>query len=113
LFWTTTEPGPGVLVVRLTAADDTQGTIQMTSSQPQVRRTSASTAWFPFRGQPVRPLPRRRRHRQATVPAANQTEITGELATILHDTTRQALQQALDQRSDGRLRLDLPTSRSG
>jgi hypothetical protein len=47
---------------------------------------------------------------QAPVPAANQTEINSELAPILHYTTRQALQQALDQRSDGRLRLDPPAA---
>jgi hypothetical protein len=50
---------------------------------------------------------------QAAVPAANQAEITSQLATILHYTSRQALQQALDQRSGGRLRLDPPTPRPG
>jgi hypothetical protein len=46
------------------------------------------------------------------VPAANRAEITSQLATILGCyTTRQALQQALDQRSGGRLRLDPPTAR--
>jgi hypothetical protein len=39
--------------------------------------------------------------------------LVSQLATILHYTTRQALQQALDQRSGGRLRLDPPTPRSG
>jgi hypothetical protein len=43
---------------------------------------------------------------QASVPAANQTEVTRDLASILHYTSRQALQRALDQRSGGRLRLD-------
>jgi len=44
------------------------------------------------------------------VPVANRTEVTGDLAPILHYTTRQALQQALDQRSGGRLRLDPPAA---
>ena len=46
---------------------------------------------------------------QSAVPAANQAEVNSQLTTILHYTSRQALQQALDQRSDGRLRLDPPT----
>jgi hypothetical protein len=46
---------------------------------------------------------------QAAVPAPNQAEITGQLTTIPSYTTRQALQQALDQRSSGRLRLGPPT----
>jgi hypothetical protein len=48
---------------------------------------------------------------QAAVPAANQAEVTSHLATIPSYTTRQALQQALDQRSGGRLRLNPPTAR--
>jgi hypothetical protein len=47
---------------------------------------------------------------QASVPVANRAQVTGDLATILHYTTRQALQQALDQRSGGRLRLDPPAA---
>jgi hypothetical protein len=43
------------------------------------------------------------------VPAENQAEITGQLTTIPSYSTRQALQQALDQRSGGRLRLNPPT----
>jgi hypothetical protein len=44
------------------------------------------------------------------VPAVNRAEVTGDLAPSLHYTTRQALQQALDQRSAGRLRLDPSTA---
>jgi hypothetical protein len=50
---------------------------------------------------------------QATVPAANRAEITSQLPTILHYTTGQTLQEALGQRSDGRLRLDPLTPRQG
>jgi hypothetical protein len=48
---------------------------------------------------------------QATVPAANRAEVTSQLTTIVDYTSRQALQQALDQRSGGRLQLDPPTPR--
>jgi tRNA A-37 threonylcarbamoyl transferase component Bud32/membrane-associated phospholipid phosphatase len=102
--------GTGVLVVRLTAGCDSRGATQMSSSQPQVRRYQRIDRRAPrlevtrfdlFPGGCVTA--------QAAVPAANQAEITTQLTTILHYTTRQALQQALDQRSDGRLRLDPPT----
>jgi tRNA A-37 threonylcarbamoyl transferase component Bud32 len=102
--------GPGVLVIRLTATCDTRGATEVSSDQPQVRRYQRidrqtprleATRFDRFQGGCVTA--------QATVPAANQTEVTSQLATILHYTSRQALQQALDQRSDGRLRLDLPT----
>jgi hypothetical protein len=103
--------GTGVLVIRLTAHCDPQGATQITSDQPQVRRYQRidrqtprfeATRFDRFQGGCVTA--------QAAVPAANQAEITSQLATILHYTSRQALQQALDQRSDGRLRLDPPTS---
>jgi len=106
--------GTGVLVIRLTAHCDPQGATQITSNQPQVQRYQridrltpgfAATHFDRFPGGCVTA--------QAAVPAANQAEITSQLATILHYTSRQALQQALDQRSGGRLRLDPPTPRSG
>jgi len=102
--------GTGVLVLRLTATCDTRGATPVPSSQPQVRRYQRidrqaprleATHFDRFPGGCVTA--------QAAVPAANQAEITGQLATILHYTSRQALQQALDQRSDGRLRLNPPT----
>jgi tRNA A-37 threonylcarbamoyl transferase component Bud32/membrane-associated phospholipid phosphatase len=102
--------GPGVLIIRLTATCDTRGAIQVSSDQPQVRRYQRIDRQTPrlevtrfdrFQGGCVTA--------QATVPAANQTEINSQLATILGYTSRQALQQALDERSDGQLRLDPPT----
>ena len=102
--------GPGVLVIRLTATCDTRGAIEVSSDQPQVRRYQRidrqtprleATRFDRFQGGCVTA--------QAAVPAANRAEVNSQLATILHDTSRQALQQALDQRSDGRLRLDPPT----
>jgi hypothetical protein len=82
----------------------------MPSSQPQVRRYQRidrqaprleTTRFDRFSGGCVTA--------RSAVPAANQAEITGQLTTIPSYTTRQALQQALDQRSNGRLRLDPPT----
>jgi tRNA A-37 threonylcarbamoyl transferase component Bud32/membrane-associated phospholipid phosphatase len=102
--------GPGVLVIRLTATCDTRGATEVSSDQPQVRRYQRidrqtprleATRFDRFQGGCVTA--------QATVPAANQAEITSQLPTILGYTSRQALQQALDERSDGRLRLDPPT----
>ena len=99
--------GTGVLVVRLTAGCDTQGATEVTSNQPQVRRYQRIDRQTPrFEATHFDLFPGGCVTAQAAVPAANRAEITSELATILHYTTRQALQQALDQRSDGRLRLD-------
>ena len=41
-----------------------------------------------------------------TVPAAQRAELASEVTVLLGFKTRRALQQALDQRSDGRLHLD-------
>jgi len=106
--------GPGVLVVRLTAACDIRGATQMQSDQPQVRRYQRIDRLAPrFEATRFDVFPGGCVTAQAAVPAANRAEVTSELATILHYSTRQALQQALDQRSGGRLRLDPPTARSG
>jgi hypothetical protein len=45
-----------------------------------------------------------------SVPAANRAEVTRDLPAILGYTSRQTLQQALDERSGGRLRLDPPAA---
>jgi tRNA A-37 threonylcarbamoyl transferase component Bud32 len=104
--------GTDVLVVQLTAACDTRGATPMISTQPQVRRYQRIQRQAPglevttfdrFRGGCVTT--------QAAVPAANRAEITSQLATILHYTSRQTLRQALDERSGGRLQLDPPTPR--
>src|SRR5918993_934432 len=102
--------GPGVLVVRLTAACDIRGATQMQSDQPQVRRYQRIDRLAPrFEATRFDVFPGGCVTAQAAVPEANRAEVTSQLATILHYTTRQALQQALDQRSDGRLQLDPPT----
>src|SRR5512132_436333 len=104
--------GTGVLVVRLTAACDTRGATPVSSTQPQVQRYQRIQRQAPgFEATRFDRFPGGCVTTQATVPAANRAEITSQLATILHYTTRQALQQALDQRSGGRLRPDPPAAR--
>jgi tRNA A-37 threonylcarbamoyl transferase component Bud32/membrane-associated phospholipid phosphatase len=103
--------GTNVLIVQLTAACDTQGASQVDSNQPQVRRYQRIDRQTPrFEAIHFDRIPGGCVTTQTAVPAANRAEVTGELAPILHYTTRQALQQALDQRSAGRLRLDPSTA---
>ena len=102
--------GADVLEVRLTAGCDTQGATQVGSNQPQVRRYQRIQRQAPgFEATRFDRFPGGCVTAQVAVPAANRAEITSQLATLLHYTTRQALQQALDQRSDGRLQLDPPS----
>jgi len=104
--------GTGVLVLRLTAHCDPQGATQIASDQAQVRRYQRIDRLTPrFEASRFDLFPGGCVSAQAAVPAANRAEITSALSTILDYTSRQALQQALDQRSDGRLRLDPPTPR--
>jgi tRNA A-37 threonylcarbamoyl transferase component Bud32/membrane-associated phospholipid phosphatase len=99
--------GTNVLIVQLTAGCDTQGASQVDSNQPQVRRYQRIDRQTPrFEAIYFDRFPGGCVTTQTAVPAANRSEVTGDLAPILHYTTRQALQQALDQRSAGRLRLD-------
>jgi hypothetical protein len=105
--------GADVLEVRLTAGCDTQGATQVRSNQPQLRRYQRIQRQTPrFEVIHFDRFPGGCVTARAAMPAANRAEITSQLATIVHYTTRQALQQALDQRSDGRLRLDPPPARS-
>ena len=84
----------------------------MNSTQPQVQRYQRIHRQAPgFETTRFDQFPGGCVTTQATVPATHRAEITSQLATILHYTTRQALQQALDQRSGGRLQLDPPAAR--
>jgi hypothetical protein len=74
--------GPGVLVIRLTATCDTRGATEVSSDQPQVRRYQRidrqtprleATRFDRFPGGCVTA--------RSAVPAANQAEVTGQLAT--------------------------------
>jgi hypothetical protein len=104
--------GTGALVIRLTAGCDPRGATQVSSDQPQVRRYQRIDRLAArFEASRFDLFPGGCITTQAAVPAANRAEVTSELNTILGYTSRQVLQQALDQRSGGRLRLDPPTPR--
>jgi hypothetical protein len=103
--------GTNVLVIELTATCDPQGAAQASSNQPQVRRYERIDRQTPrYQAVVLDQFPGGCVTTQASVPVANRTEVTGDQAPTLHYTTRQALQQALDQRSGGRLRLDPPAA---
>jgi membrane-associated phospholipid phosphatase/tRNA A-37 threonylcarbamoyl transferase component Bud32 len=106
------QAGNRALVVRLTPACDPAGATQMPSQRPGVRhyeqteRTAdgfAATWYDQFPGGGV------------TYRLRSTTDIDGTFATqaplVLGFTTRQALQQALEERSNGRLHLDPPAPR--
>jgi membrane-associated phospholipid phosphatase/tRNA A-37 threonylcarbamoyl transferase component Bud32 len=104
--------GAGVVTLRLTAACAPQGATEMTADQPQIRRYQRVDRLAPrFEATRFDLFPGGCVTAQTAAPAANRAEVTGELSAILGYTTRQTLQQALDQRSDRRLRLDPPGSR--
>jgi membrane-associated phospholipid phosphatase/tRNA A-37 threonylcarbamoyl transferase component Bud32 len=99
--------GAGVMVIRLAATCDPAGASQVLSDQPGTRRlmlihdlapTFSATRFDVFTGGCV--------STQLTAPVASRAEITSEASLILGFTTRQTLQDALEQRSGGRLRLD-------
>jgi len=99
--------GMGAMVIRLAATCDPAGASQVLSDEPGTRRlmlihdlapTFSATRFDVFTGGCVTT--------QLTAPVASRAEITSEASLILGFTTRQALQQALAQRSDGQLRLD-------
>ena len=104
--------GAGVVTLRLTAACAPQGATEVTADQPQIRRYQRVDRLAPrFEATRFDLFPGGCVTAQTAAPAANRAEVTGELSAILGYTTRQGLQQALDQRSDRRLRLDPPGSR--
>ena len=99
--------GNSVAVVRLTAACNPAAADEATSAQPGTRRylrterqaAHFSVTWFDtFDGGCVTT--------RLTAPAAYRSQLTTEATGLLDFTTRQTLQHALDQHSDGRLHLD-------
>ena len=99
--------GMGALVVRLTAACDPAGASPVLSDQPGVRRLMlihdlgpmfSATRFDVFPGGCV--------STRMTAPVASRAEVTSEASLILGYTTRQSLQQRLEERSGGRLHLD-------
>jgi tRNA A-37 threonylcarbamoyl transferase component Bud32/membrane-associated phospholipid phosphatase len=99
--------GAGVMVVRLTAGCDLRGATQILSAQPGLVRyllvqrqapQFSATRFDVFAGGCITT--------RLTLPAENQTQLINEAAQLLGFTPRQTLQQALEQRSNGRLQLD-------
>jgi hypothetical protein len=97
----------GPLVVRLSATCDTTGATQQPSDQPGAQRHartdhsgagSAVTSCTVFVGGCVTA--------QLQPTGAADAGVASEASSIVDFTTRQALQQALEQRSGGRLHLD-------
>jgi tRNA A-37 threonylcarbamoyl transferase component Bud32/membrane-associated phospholipid phosphatase len=104
----------GFLVVRLSATCDTTRATPRPSDQPGTQRyeptdqgsSGRAATWYDrFPGGCVTA--------QLQWTSAADAAFATEARSIIDFTTRQALQQALDQRSGGRLRLDPPTARSG
>jgi tRNA A-37 threonylcarbamoyl transferase component Bud32/membrane-associated phospholipid phosphatase len=99
--------GTGAAVVRLSASCDPTGATRVPSVQPEARRYMlierltpqfAATSFDVFPGGCVTT----RLHTQA----AHRAQLTSDAPSLLGFTTRQTLQQTLEVRSDGRLRLD-------
>ena len=99
--------GTNAMVVRLSASCDTRGATLVPSDQPGARRYVLIQAVEPrflairfdaFQGGCVTT--------RFSAPADRRAELTAEATLLLDFTTRQALQQALDRRSDGRLELN-------
>jgi tRNA A-37 threonylcarbamoyl transferase component Bud32/membrane-associated phospholipid phosphatase len=99
----------GALVVRLDAACDTTGAIQQPADRPGTRRYQRTgqggsdlvATWYTvFPGGCV----------TAELHSTDPTDaaMANEARSMIDFTTRQALQQELERRSDGRLRLDPP-----
>jgi hypothetical protein len=99
----------GALVVRLDATCDTTGAIEQPADRPGTRRyertgqggSDPTVTWYTvFPGGCV----------TARLYSADPADaaLANEARSIVDFTTRQALQQALERRSDGRLRLDPP-----
>jgi tRNA A-37 threonylcarbamoyl transferase component Bud32 len=98
--------GSGAMVVRLSASCDIRGATRVPSDQPGARRFTrierlapqfSATRFDVFAGGCITT--------HLTAPAAHRAELATEAPLLLGFTSRQALQQALEQRSEGRLQL--------
>ncbi|HEX8860727.1 MAG TPA: hypothetical protein VGC06_16875, partial [Actinomycetes bacterium] len=99
--------GPGAMVVRLTRGCDTRGATQVPADRPGIRRYVLVDAVSPrFLATRFDVFPGGCATTRFSAPAARRAELTTEATLLLDFTTRQALQQALDQRSNGRLELN-------
>jgi tRNA A-37 threonylcarbamoyl transferase component Bud32 len=99
--------GPGAIVAELTASCDLGGAAEVGSDQPGRRRYERTERSAPrFSATRFEVFPGGCLTTRMTAPAEQRPVLLAEAPGIIGLTTRQALQQALAARSDGRLRLD-------
>jgi hypothetical protein len=99
--------GPDAMVVRLTPGCDTRGATRVPADRPGIRRYVRVEAVSPqFLATRFDVFPGGCVTTRFSAPAGRRAELTTEATLLLDFTTRQALQQALDQRSEGRLELN-------
>jgi tRNA A-37 threonylcarbamoyl transferase component Bud32 len=99
--------GTGAMVVRLSAGCDPAGATQIVSDQRTVRRYQRTESLTPtFSATRFDVFPGGCVTTRVRAPAARAPDVATETPLVLDFTTRQALQQALQQRSDGRLQLE-------
>jgi hypothetical protein len=99
--------GTAAIVARLTAGCDLRGATETTSEQPGVRRYQRIEHVAPqFLASRFDVFPGGCMTTQLRAPTEDRAELISETPLILGLTNRQRLEQALKQRSSGRLRLD-------
>jgi tRNA A-37 threonylcarbamoyl transferase component Bud32 len=99
--------GLGTVVVRLTADCDVGGASLVPPVQPEVRRYLRTEGVAPqYSATRFEVFPGGCVTTRLTVPDVHQARVTSQAGALLGLTSRQALQQLLEQRSDGRLHLD-------
>jgi tRNA A-37 threonylcarbamoyl transferase component Bud32 len=95
------------VVVRLTADCDVGGASLVPPGQPEVRRYLRTESVLPqYSATRFEVFPGGCVTTWLTVPNVHRDWVTSQAGALLGFTSRQTLQQMLDQRSDGRLRLD-------
>ncbi len=99
--------GKPALVIRLTATCDTTGAIPDTA-RPAGDSTLRTDRTRPGRAadQLAHRVPRRLRHHRAEIDGDGDASLIDEASSAIGFTSRHDLQQALEQRSNGRLHLD-------
>jgi tRNA A-37 threonylcarbamoyl transferase component Bud32 len=99
--------GPGAIVAELTASCHLGGAAEVGSDRPGMRRYERTERSAPqFSATRFEAFPGGCLTTRMTAPARQRPVLLAQAPGILGLTTRQALQQALAARSDGRLRLD-------
>jgi tRNA A-37 threonylcarbamoyl transferase component Bud32 len=97
----------GTVVVRLTADCDVGGASLVPPGQPEARRYLRTESVAPqYSATRFEVFPGGCVTTWLTVPAVHQDRTTSQAGALLGFTSRQTLQQLLEQRSDGRLHLD-------